>query len=345
MSKKKPTLLQKLLLFSFSCLLILGVLGLAEAYFRLFSDINFLENSKGTFAAQRFGTSYGNTPNYEGVSFGEKFYTDAEGFRVDPNFKANVPENAPAIMLFGDSVLFGPALTEDKTIGGILRRDLSNFKIYNTAAIGYDTFDYRNVGKALIPQKSDVQTAYVVYCLNDLIPTSSQQIKEQVTNPNENPPAEDNSPLRVANDYLRSRSKFYLFLKTALRDTQMIYFQNDLAQYKDDETLKKGLQPLVDLKKHLDENNVRLKIFISPYEAQLRAGTPEEFMIPQKKLAEFFTRNGIDFYDMMPDFKQAAENNPKTLYLYGDPMHFSAKGNELTARIVERNIQTAVSQK
>lgn len=337
MSKKKPTLLQKLLLFAFSCLLILGILGLAEVYFRLFSNINFLENSKGTFAPQRFGTSYGNTPNFEGVSFGEKFYTDAEGFRADPNFTQTAPENSPAIMLFGDSVLFGPALTEKETIGGILRRDLPNTKIYNTAAIGYDTFDYRSVGNALIPQKSDVKTAYVIYCLNDLIPTSSQQIKEQVTNPLENQPTEDNSPLRVANDYLRSRSKFYLFMKTALRDTQMIYFQNDLMQYKDDETLKKGLQPLVDLKKHLDENNVRLKIFISPYEAQLRDGTPEDFMIPQKKLAGFFAQNGIEFYDMMPDFKKAAGNNPKSLYLYGDPMHFSAEGNKLAAQIIENN--------
>ena len=338
MSKKKPTFLQKLLLFTFSCLLILGILGLAEVYFRLFSNINFLENSKGTFTSQRFGTSYGNTPNYEGVSFGEKFYTDAEGFRVDPNFTPTAAENSPAIMLFGDSVLFGPALTEDKTIGGILRRDLPNTKIYNTAAIGYDTFDYRNVGNALIPQKSDVKTAYVVYCLNDLIPTSSQQIKEQVTSPNENPAAEDNSPMRIANDYLRSRSKFYLFMKTALRDTQMIYFQNDLAQYKDDETLKKGLQPLVDLKKHLDENNVRLKIFISPYEAQLRNGTPEEFLIPQKKLAEFLGQNGIEFYDMMPDFKKAAGNNSRSLYLYGDPMHFSAEGNKIAAQIIESDI-------
>lgn len=338
MSKKKPTLLQKLLLFAFSGFLILGFLGLAEVYFRLFSDINFLENSKGTFAPQRFGASYGNTPNYEGVSFGEKFYIDAEGFRADPQFKPTADENSPAVLMLGDSVLFGPALTEDKTIGGILRRDLPNVKIYNTAAIGYDTFDYRNLGNSLIPQKADVKTVFVVYCLNDLIPTSSQQIKEQVTNPVENQPAEDASVMRVANDYLRSRSKFYLFLKSVLRDTQMIYFQNDLAQYQEDETLKKGLQPLVDLKKHLDENNVRLKIFISPYEAQLRAGTPEDFLIPQKKLTEFFAQNGIEFYDMMPDFKEAAGDNPKSLYLYGDPMHFNAKGNKIAAQIIESDI-------
>lgn len=344
MSEKKATLLQKLLLFIFSCLLILGVFGLAELYFRWFTNINFLDSSKGTFTAKRFGASYGNTPNFEGISFGEQFFTDAEGFRFDPQFKAKATENASAILMLGDSVLFGPAVTEDKTISGYLRRDLPDFKIYNAAAIGYDTFDYHNVGVSLIPRKADVKTVYVVYCLNDLISNSSQQIKGQIANLPGEEATEGSSPFRAVNDYLRSRSKFYLFLKNALRDTQMIYFQADLLQYKDEETVKKGLQPLVDLKRHLEENNVRLKIFISPYEAQLRPGNPEENMLPQKQLAQFFQQNEINFYDMTSDFQKNGGDNPKGLFLYGDPMHLNAEGNKLVSQIIEKDIKQEFSQ-
>lgn len=344
MSEKKATLLQKLLLFTFSCLLILGVFGLAELYFRWFTNINFLDSSKGTFTAKRFGTSYGNTPNFEGISFGEQFYTDKDGFRFDPAFKTIAKEDAPAILMLGDSVLFGPAVTEDKTISGYLRRDLPDFKIYNAGTVGYDTFDYRNVGVSLIPQKSDVKTVYVVYCLNDLISTSSQQIKGQIDKLPGDEVSEGGTPIRSVNDFLRSRSKFYLFLKNALRDTQMIYFQADLLQYQDEETVKKGLHPLVELKKHLEENNISLKIFISPYEVQLRPGSPEEYILPQKQLAQFFQQNEIDFYDMLPDFQKASDGNQKELYLYGDPMHLNAEGNKLISQLIEKDLKNKFSQ-
>ena len=80
----------------------------------------------------------------------------------------------------------------------------------------------------------------------------------------------------LVNDYLRSRSKLYLWFKNALIDTQMFYFRSDLAFYtKGEENVKPALQPVIDLDKDLKAKGIALEVFISPYEVQLRPGVPE----------------------------------------------------------------------
>lgn len=323
----------------FSGVVVFGVLGLAELAVRGLTDVNFLDSSRGGFVAQRFGNSYGNTPNFEGVSYGVAFATDAEGFRIDPGFTPTTTRDSPAVLMLGDSVLFGSGVTDDRTIAGHLRQTQPDVTIYNAAAVGYDTFDYLNVAESLLPAKADVRTVYVVYCLNDLIAVSSQAVKQSLNPSPDSPPPPHQSLLRLANDYLRSRSKMYLVLKSLLRDTQMIYFEHDLAQYQDEDTVISGLQPLVDLKRLLDDRGVRLKVFVSPYEAQLRPGRPDAHLRPQARLASFFAERGIDAYDMTPDFEAASPANSRALFLYGDPMHLNARGHEVVAGVIERDIR------
>jgi len=101
----------KIFAFLFSCFLIGILLLIGEVYCRFFTRINFLDNSSGLFTANRFGSSYGNTPNFEGISFGEKFVTDADGFRIDPAFESK-PPSKDAALIIGDSVGFGPAVVD-----------------------------------------------------------------------------------------------------------------------------------------------------------------------------------------------------------------------------------------
>src|SRR5438874_10688623 len=94
----------KLIALAMSCLMVLLLMTIGELYCRWFTRINFLDNSSGVFTYKRFGNTYGNTPNFTGVSFGETFSTDANGFRTDG---AGDPHSATAILIMGDSVAFG----------------------------------------------------------------------------------------------------------------------------------------------------------------------------------------------------------------------------------------------
>ncbi len=331
----KPSWKHKLILLVVSGLPVLALLGIGEFYCRTFTRINFLDNSRGLFAAARYGKSYGNTPNFRGISFGEEFHTDESGFRFDPAFRASAAPDAPAILVIGDSVAFGPAVEDSLTITGRLRAALPAHRFYNAAAIGYDTFDYKNVAGSLVRQRPEIETVLLFFCLNDVNDASAQQIRAQ-TDTRGDPKGGKRSAVQQVNDFLRSRSKLYLWLKNVLVDTQLFYFRNDLAYYRmGPENLGAALRPLAELKQQLDAAGVSLKIFVPPYEAQLRPdGEPLE---PQRALAAFFAAGGIDSYDLFHDFRQTGAQ-AHSMFLYGDPMHLSEDGHRLVAAAVCRTL-------
>ncbi|MFL6469151.1 MAG: hypothetical protein ACJ72Z_14430, partial [Pyrinomonadaceae bacterium] len=55
----------KFLLVIGSCVFVAAALLIGEFCCRQFTSINFLDNSRGMFTPNRFGPSYGNTPNFE----------------------------------------------------------------------------------------------------------------------------------------------------------------------------------------------------------------------------------------------------------------------------------------
>ena len=214
------------------------------------------------------------------MSFGETFSTDANGFRTDG---ATDPHSPTALLIMGDSVAFGPAIPDRVAIAGDLRRLMPQTTIYNGAAIGYDTFDYKAATSGILSVHPEIKTVLLFFCLNDVNDASSQVIRSQSPQTGEPPPIESPSIARRANDYLRSRSKLYLWLKSVLVDTQMVYFKNDLAQYQlGDENLRKAMTPIADVSEELNGKSIALKVFVMPYEVQLRPNTPAEYLIPQR---------------------------------------------------------------
>lgn len=320
-----------------SCFMIFVVLLLGEVYCRYFTRINFLDNSRELFIPNMYGRSWGNKPNFEGVSFDHKFHIDSEGFRADPQSNLAVPENAPAILIMGDSVAFGAGVEDNETITEYLRRDIPDRRFYNATAIGYNTFDYKNVIESLLKQKPGIKTVALFFCLNDIHDASAMQIK-LASNSDEIPDPEPDkkSTAHRINQFLRTRSKLYLWIKNALQDTRLIYFRTDTVFYNDDNNVKFALQPLVEVKKTLDAAGVRLKVFLVPYEAQVRPESPEDFLNPQKLVGAFLRANSIEYYDMAADFKKVGSSDP--LYLFGDPMHFSPEGNKIAADAACRNL-------
>jgi hypothetical protein len=326
--RKNLALLAISLLFAFLLLLA------GEMYCRFFTSINFLGISSGLFVPGRYGTSYGNAPNFTGIAFGEKFSTDENGFRADPQLTSPPTGKPPALLIAGDSVSFGPGVPEEMTIAGRLRRMMPGMTVYNASAIGYDAFDYKNAVDAVIARKGEIRTVLLFYCLNDLSDVSARRIRTKTSAVQDPDHRENASPVEALNDYLRSRSRLYLFLKTALRDPSLTHFRYDLGPYQQDEkNLRAGLQPLADIQRQLAARGVAFQIYILPYEAQLRPGSPPAFLLPQKRVADFLRGQGIDFTDATAEFQREGAG-AQSLFLYGDPMHLSKKGHQMVARLV-----------
>lgn len=334
MSRSNSGWKPKLILLVGSCVVVIIILLIGEFICREFTTINFLDNSRGLFTADRFGTSFGNTPNFERISFGEPVRIDENGFRVALNYSDPQNSDRPALLILGDSVGFGPAVPEEKSIGAWLRTRMPDRRVYNASVIGYGTFDYLNAGKAIVDSHSEVNGVIILFCLNDVSDASAGNIRREITDPDHDDRPEDIYILRRINNYLRSRSKLYLWLKNLLRDTQMIYFRGALYSYQMGHAeIDKAVAPLVELKNYLQSRSIPLQVYISPNEAQLRPGAPAEFLDPQKLLAAEFRKQGINFVDLTPEFFESGLPS-KQLFLYGDAMHFSAQGSAVAANAI-----------
>lgn len=341
---KKSTWKHKLAAVLVSCFMIFVALLLGEVYCRYFTDIVFLESTRELFVPNTYNNSWGNKPNLEGFSFGRRFHIDSEGFRTNLRPAATTPPaDAPAILIVGDSVVFGAGVEDNETIPEYLRPNIPNYRLYNASSIGYFTYDYKNVIEKLIKKKPEIKTVAIFVCLNDIMDVSAAQIK--LANSNEIPDAEQDKksiPFKI-NEFLRMRSKLYLWFKSVVRDSQLLYFHEDIKYYSNEENVKFGMQALADIKKSLDEAGVKMKVFILPYEAQLRPESPDEFMMPQRVIGRFLESNNIDYYDTTPDLRKAGPS--RGLYILGDPVHFNPKGNKAAADAACRNLAEICSIK
>ena len=335
-------------------LLVLGSLvflfasaALAELAVRVFSDVDLLGNSRNLFVANAYGTSNGNAPNAQASSFGQDVYTDAHGFRVP---KGGVPGDADkrvALLILGDSVGFGPAVEDDETFAGILRKRFPDVRVYNSSVIGYSTGDYRNVVDAFVPEHPEVKAVALVYCLNDVSITSAQNIDRYLRDQQQPAPQNLTETLRSftllsdLNDYLRSRSKLYLFIRHRLLGTQLRDWKAALGLYGPERAadVEKSARDIGALARALEARGIPLVVVLSPFEYQLREPGDPETQIPQRVMGELLTKEGVEFVDARPWFDEGV---PSTDYFLGyDPMHFSALGH----RVIAEGIAVALAHR
>ncbi len=330
---------------SLLCLLLIG--GIAEIAVRTFSAVDLLGNSRNLFVAEAYGTSNGNAPNVEASSFGALVYTDEHGFRVP---KGGVPEDAgksAAILLLGDSVTFGPAIEEGSTFAGLLRERFPAQQIYNSGVIGYSTRDYRNVIDAFLPRHPEVKAVVLVYCLNDVSSASAQHIDQYLKNKTEDVPKLNLTEtlrsftwLSDANDFLRSRSKLYLFIRHRLLGTQLRDWKAVLPLYSDQRAadVEQSARDIAAIAANLKSRGIPLFVVLSPFEYQLRNPEDPETQIPQRRLAALLAKAGVDSIDPRAYFEKDGGRSADYFLAY-DPMHFSALGHRMIANIIAASLE------
>jgi len=325
----------------------LALLGLGEAYCRLFTRIHFLDSSPNLFVPDRFGWSRGNVMSGRATAFGHLVQTDANGFRIDPDF----PDSASgrAALFLGDSVAFGSGVDEKDSTLGRVRRARPGWRVYNASVIGYGLRDYVNVLDAFLPAHPEVKAVYVLMCLNDIHDLSDLAIQERLGRraPAARADARESRDLVVmakrfallqaVNDWLRSRSKLYLFLKSMASDASMRFFLHDLQFYRAREgDFETRMALLAAMRDRLRAAGIPFKVVVLPYEVQLRAENAD-FMRPQRMICGYLTDRGVECVDAAGAFRDPGVPS-RALYLYQDPMHFSPRGHAVLAGLLLKDL-------
>jgi len=338
----------ELLLLVGSLVFMLAIALVGEIAARSFSRVDFLGNSRNLFVADAYGTSKGNAPNVEAISFGALVYTDDHGFRIPKGGVPGDEDKREAILVLGDSVGFGPAVEESETFAGLLRARLPNRRIYNSSVIGYSTPDYRSVVEAFVPAHGEVTSVVLVYCLNDVSAQSAQEIDRYLNPKTENVPEQDLTEtlrsfafLSRANEFLRSRSKLFLLVKHRLLATQERMWKSTLSLYEKDRAVdvERSAGDIAAIAAFLQARDIPFLVVLSPFEYQLRKREDPETQIPQRQVGDLLIRMGVEYVDARPFFD---EHVPSADYFLGyDPMHLSAAGHRVMSEIIAEGLSRA----
>jgi lysophospholipase L1-like esterase len=329
-------------------LIFLTLVGMIEGSVRfLIPGIGPQNLDRSLFDPYKYGQTYGYKPLAKGEEFGALFITDENGFRTSP--RSLQRHTSGQIFVLGDSVSVGVGVEAEQTYPSLLEEKLGK-KVLNASVTGYALVDYVRVVESTA-DKFKPELVIIGICLNDVAPTSQANIIAMVQNSDvqgETVPDEKRYPnvvvrtLRYINDnyfnfnnFLKTYSRTYLFLKSFAADTARDYFSADRLYYEDPKTIEFLTSQFAQVKRLLS-GSTSLVLVIFPYEYQLRADSLET-LEPQNMIREAGRRAGVaiyDLYDGLSEYLKVHRATSKSLYLFNDPMHFNSVGHRAIAELL-----------
>lgn len=328
----KNAWLKKLILLLASLVFCALIILLLEVGTRImWPEINAQDTDQSLLRPKAFGDSYGWQPQATGTSFGKTVFIDEFGFR-----KISAPQNyTDSWIILGDSVTFGVGVETEETFVQLLQNTLPRTKLWNTAVIGYNIKNYRDVIYHLTSERQNVpnlRKVLLFLCLNDI------DLNDRVEQA-QSKRALNYRYVQSLLSFMRRHSKFYMRMKAALTDRSKFYFLNDYQLYKDGgESLTQSMEILNEMNTFLRSRNIALTVVILPYEYQLRT-KDEQYLAPQKILAAHFKEMGIPYHDAYGYFEGGA-GDEKENFLYADFGHLSKKGHRTVFNLLREKLNT-----
>lgn len=317
------------LLFS-SVLFSLSIVLLLEAATRVLKpEINFQDTERSLLREKAFGETYGWKPNSSGVSFGKRVYIDEYGFR-----KMASPESyRDSWLILGDSVTFGVGVETKDTYAQLLQDNLPETRVWNTAVIGYNARNYRDVLYQMLSEKQSVpnlKRVLLFFCLNDI--DLGQAMEKDL----DNKPGQSGFSERLLS-FLRRNSKFYMLAKNIVSDRSKFYFTHDYQLYTGQGSNFTETMNILDaMNSYLHNLKIDFTVVILPYEYQLRK-KEDQNLLPQKRLSAFFEEKKISYIDAYDYFVRQG-GDEKDDYLYADFGHFSKQGHSVIFNLLKERL-------
>ncbi|MBI5729819.1 MAG: SGNH/GDSL hydrolase family protein [Ignavibacteriales bacterium] len=316
----KLTIINVLIIFLFFLLLEITVR-------LLYPQIHLSGSSSALFKDSVYYYSAGLVPNSIGTSYGVKKEVNPNGFWKYNNSLQSINKKKKWLFL-GDSITMGIGVDNDSTFPGIINSEADSVEILNSAMIGYSSLDYLNIVKKLIQKDGNsigVQKIFIFWCLNDIYdfyPTSNS------------PDYREKGIFGNVIKFLSANLKTWQLLKEVFSDRQKDYFLYDYQFYESSNPLyNKSIVNIKECASIARSKNVDISVIILPYEYQIRNFNKKELFRPQKLFQKKLESTGIKIFDISEDFKPYT-NDSKSLYLFGDGIHFSELGHKLISKIL-----------
>ncbi len=275
--------------------------------------------SKVLYQDSVYAYSSGLAPLTEGVSNGAPVQVDRFGFRAT---SVVLDTSRKSWLLIGDSVTMGIGIAADSTFAGRLQHSQDSVQVINSALIGYDVYDYRNVARALIENRRfgfNLQQVTLFWCLNDIYRNVAAL---------DLPGGTLRNRFSGALTWLRGNSRLYQYIKGALFNRPRAYFDFDRRFYEmSGQDLKSALEVLNEIAEMCRAHRLSFEVVMLPYAWQYTGG-PEMFA-PQQRLLYGLQARGIKARLFEIDKNQ---QDVQDLYLFGDGIHFSAAGHRMIAQ-------------
>ena len=327
--------MKKVLFINF--LVFITILFLIEFFIRVSFDITPQGLSKGIIDISK--NPKFNFPNISSKKvFGKKVYTDENGFRISNNLikKDDRLEN---IFFVGGSVTFGSGVTQSNTFSGILEKELSKHKIFNASVIGSNIENNLQIIDKKINSKN-LKYIFVNFSLDDIENLNNLK-KNNTLNLKKNKNSsfiermKKNKFLIYINNFIRSKSVTYVFMKGIFLNSNERYYQYALNSYNESNINALSLIMKKYSKKNKKLNNKIIFLMI-PYSFQIK-----DENCNKNDLAETTIENEIINSDLkLIKFKEKFCNDDKKnqIFLKYDPSHLSEYGHTLVAKILKNEI-------
>lgn len=279
-------------------------------------------NLKGTDAAllidrPELGT-YGWQPDSRGVSFGQEYAFDDKGMRV-------YGDGPRRVLLVGDSVAFAVGVRQSESIAAVIAAE-TGATVFDASVIGYGLEDHAKAFGWLVEiAKPDV--VVVMLTLNDIQPSVRKQILS---------PAPEMDFVQGLNEFLRARSRTYLWAKGILDNTAAFYFRADRNAY-EDATPAQAARAL-----RILDSEIPTVFLLGPYRYETEAGIDQA-------LRRFWMKASDEAGVTITDFSLPLLDTLKAeAFLWDDPMHLSREGaafvGALTARMIAPHLSSMSSE-
>lgn len=225
----------------------------------------------------------------------------------------------------------GIGVKNDSTFVGILQTKLDSVKIFCPALIGYSSKDYLNIVTKLIEKEHNelaIKKLFIFWCLNDIY---------------SNYPTKDSPDIRSRGmvgkfiQLLSRNLKTWHLLKYIFTDRQKDYYDYDKQFYTlQDTNFTKSMEDIYRCLAIASEHGIDTKLILLPYEYQIRFIRDEKNHKPQKLIKQKLSETNIQVIDIL-ELIRNYNIYSKSLYLFGDGIHFSNKGHKFIAELLLKN--------
>ena len=272
-------------------------------------------------------------PNNSFKVFGIESKTDKNGFRIPiENFSHS--DNKKSILVLGDSVTFGVGVEEKNTFIGILRNNLTDNNIFNTAIFGHNIKSYLYVLKKNHEYfKSNINQVIIFLCLNDIVPYQGTIFEEnKSTKSNVQKNIIENSFANNINIFFREKSALFILLKGILTNPTERHYNYMRALYNNEKNLVEFEKSVKEITEYMIKNNLNHKFVLLPYAHQIKNNCRKDLLKPQEIIEKIFNNQKIKLKNYTYDFCKI--NNKNDLFINYDPVHLSKYGHKYISELV-----------